>query len=335
MTPAVRAAVIGFCLVVGAFVIAVSGCRPAVPGGDNASRLAAVPGDVPKGQPGTDPWPPVLQVAGWHKPVPLEGPINTAGAEDSAYITWDGRELYFFFANDVRLPAEVQVRDRAINGIWRSTNSGGGWTPPERVFLAKDLALDGCQVIHGDVMWFGSGRAGNFGEVDVYTATRRNGVWGNWQNAGRQLNMTWNIDEFHIMPGGETLYFAATFPGGHGGQDIWVATRTGKSGGDPWGDLVNLGPAVNGPGDQAQPFVSNDGKELWFTANSTKGYPGPAVWRSVRGADGSWGRAVEVVSSFAGEPCLDARGDIYFVHHYFSADLKRMIEADIYVARKK
>jgi hypothetical protein len=40
---------------------------------------------------------------------------------------------------------------------------------------------------------------------------------------------------------------------------------------------------------------------------------------------------VEVVSNFARVPCLDARGDLYFVHRYFDA-VGKMIEADIYVA---
>jgi hypothetical protein len=39
------------------------------------------------------------------------------------------------------------------------------------------------------------------------------------------------------------------------------------------------------------------------------------------------------VSSFAGECTMDAEGNLYFVHHYFSEDMT-MIEADIYVAYK-
>jgi hypothetical protein len=49
--------------------------------------------------------------------------------------------------------------------------------------------------------------------------------------------------------------------------------------------------------------------------------------------DGEWGPAEEIVSNFAGEPTLDAAGNIYFVHHYYKDN--RMIEADIYMARKK
>jgi len=83
-----------------------------------------------------------------------------------------------------------------------------------------------------------------------------------------------------------------------------------------------------------QPFVTPDGKELWFTGQSRLGYAGPAVFCCVMKADGNWSDPEEIVSNFAGEPALDAQGNLYFVHHYFTADGK-MIEADIYVVYKK
>jgi len=43
---------------------------------------------------------------------------------------------------------------------------------------------------------------------------------------------------------------------------------------------------------------------------------------------------VELVSQFAGEPTLDDAGNLYFVHHFFTREME-MIEADIYVARRR
>jgi len=40
-----------------------------------------------------------------------------------------------------------------------------------------------------------------------------------------------------------------------------------------------------------------------------------------------------VISQFAGEPSVDANGNIYFVHYFYRDG--RMIEADIYVAYHK
>jgi Tol biopolymer transport system component len=105
--------------------------------------------------------------------------------------------------------------------------------------------------------------------------------------------------------------------------------------GDEWGEPVNLGPPVNTAGNEDRPFVSANGQELWFDGSSRQGYPGPAVFRSLRQSDGSWGQAEEIVSQFAAEPTLSPDGHtLYFVHHYFDADLGQMIEADIYVTRR-
>ncbi|MCJ7532733.1 MAG: hypothetical protein MUO64_17135 [Anaerolineales bacterium] len=53
-----------------------------------------------------DPFPPVLHSNEWQGSIPIDGSINTAGAEDSPYITPDGNTLYFFFTPDVSVPPE-------------------------------------------------------------------------------------------------------------------------------------------------------------------------------------------------------------------------------------
>ena len=61
---------------------------------------------------------------------------------------------------------------------------------------------------------------------------------------------------------------------------------------------------------------------------------GPALFRSKRSQDGASSAPEEVISNFAGDPAMDADGNIYFTHHFYSEDLK-MIEADIYVAYRR
>jgi len=46
-------------------------------------RLATIPADAVKLLPADDVSPPILHAEGWDDPVPFEGPVNTAGAEDS------------------------------------------------------------------------------------------------------------------------------------------------------------------------------------------------------------------------------------------------------------
>ncbi|MGQ9683396.1 MAG: hypothetical protein ACUVX9_12720 [Anaerolineae bacterium] len=305
--------------------LALGGCRRQMP--SLRTRAAAIPSMAAKVQPADDLYPPVLHAADWEEPIPLPGPINTAGAEDSPFVTPDGHTLYFFFTPDASIPPQQQLQD-GVTGIWWSQRLEGEWSEPQRILLAQDLALDGCACASADVLWFCSARAGNLGEIDVYSARLRNGRWGNVTNAGALLNKVYDIGEFHFTPDGQALFFGATRKGGQGGLDLWWCEKTANG----WDAPQNLGPAVNGPGDEFQPFLTADGRELWFTGTSRLGYAGPAVFRSLRGADGSWGEAEEVISQFAGEPTLDAAGNLYFVHHYIRDE--RILEADIYVTHR-
>ncbi|MFH1637593.1 MAG: hypothetical protein ABIB71_04175 [Candidatus Woesearchaeota archaeon] len=58
----------------------------------------------------------------------------------------------------------------------------------------------------------------------------------------------------------------------------------------------------------------------------------PAIFRSKR-VDGEWQEPELIISQFAGEPTLDSHGNVYFTHHFF--EYGEMLEADIYVARRK
>jgi len=124
------------------------------------------------------------------------------------------------------------------------------------------------------------------------------------------------------------MYFGCG--GAYGNEDICVSERTK----DSWDQPARIHEVSLSGAKKGQPMVTADGQELWFTSPSRLGYTGPAVFRSIRNPDGTWGEPEEIVSNFAGEPTLDPEGNLYFGHHYFSADV-RMIEADIYVAYRR
>ena len=130
------------------------------------------------------------------------------------------------------------------------------------------------------------------------------------------------IGEVHLHH--DTLYFHSRRAGGKGAYDIWLTVRNGST----WSDPVNI-EAVNTATDDAFPFVTTDGKELWFTRT----YMGTgAIFRSKK-VNGSWTEPELIVSQFAAEPTLDEAGNLYFSHAFYENN--QMIEMDTYVARKK
>jgi hypothetical protein len=289
------------------------------------SRLESIPATAVKQSPEIDRLPPILHSSEFQPLVPLGDAINTAGAEDSPFITPDGNTLYFFFTADGTIPAEKQLTD-GVTGIYVSQKVNGQWQPAERVLLQKqgELALDGCEFIQGNQMWFCSARIGNYRNIDFWIAEYKDGKWTNWQNAGKLLNQNYQIGEMHITADGNELYFHSMQAGGKGGIDIWVSRKVNNE----WQVPENV-EVINTTDNEGWPFVSQDGQELWFLRN----YLGSsAIFRSKKVA-GKWSEPELIISQFAGEPTLDNNGNLYFVHHFYWDS--KLLEADIYVAYRK
>jgi hypothetical protein len=288
------------------------------------TREQAIPQDARKITPETDIYPPKLHSNEWRAPVPLPRAINTAGGEDSGFILPDGNTLYVWFTPDVSVPAEKQLFD-GVTGIYIARQVNGKWGEPQRVVLqdAGKLALDGCEFAQDNIIWFCSAREG-FTGINLFTAEFKNGKWTNWRYAGDTLNKKYQAGEMHITADGSEMYFHSARAGGKGQSDIWL-TRLANG---EWQPPENV-EAVNSIETDGWPFVTVDGKELWFT----RIFQGsPAIYRSKK-LNTKWSAPELILSQFAGEPSVDTAGNIYFTHHFFKDS--KMLEADIYVAYRK
>ena len=288
-------------------------------------RTDALPEDAVKITPATDIFPPVLHSATWSDPTPLAGPINTAGVEDSPVVTPDGQNMFFFFTPDANVAPGLQASD-GITGVWWSRKETGVWSEPERIVLFYCDALDSPFHVQDDLLWFGSARAGNYGDLDLYTVPWQGGSWADCANAGAQLNAEYDAGQLCLTRDGTTMYFdrlsASGIPGDY---DLWTTVQSGGS----WSEPEDLGTPVNTAGAEGQPFLTADGNELWFVRDpSGFGYTGPAIFRSIRSESG-WTEPEEIVSNLVGDPMLDDDGNLYFTHIFLDSSFQK-VEADIY-----
>lgn len=304
-----------------------AGCAtgPTSPGctGDE-TREGAIPPDAVKQTPDTDLYPPLMLSVEFADPVPLPGPVNTAGSEDAPVVSRDGNTLFFFFTPDSSVEAEEQIYD-CVTGIWWCQRTARGWTEPERCFLSDDLALDGPMCEQDGTLWFASYRAGGYKDGDIYTANWNGSTW-EWSNAGAQLNRDYQIGEVYLTAHGDTMVYQRddSWPG-EGEYDLWESYRVGGE----WTAPLNLGSFVNTATYDGWPYLSPDGSELWYTSfASDHGYPGPSIYRTRRTERG-WTVPEEMIARYVGDPGMDADGNLYFTHHYW--DGEKTIETDIYV----
>ncbi len=106
----------------------------------------------------------------------------------------------------------------------------------------------------------------NFINLKLYESVREE--LGNW---GEARPLSFNSDYYdHAHPAlsadGQRLYFSSNRPGGYGGMDLWMSEWDG----DKWGEPINLGPAVNTPGNEVFPFVDQE-EHLFFASDSLSG----------------------------------------------------------------
>lgn len=117
---------------------------------------------------------------------------------------------------------------------------------------------------------------------------------------------------------GNTLYFASNRAGGFGGTDIWVS-RLQSDG--TWSNPGNMGASINTEGDEEAPFITSDGKVLYFSSTGHIGMGEQDILFSRMNYNGKWSPAKNLgppVNSSARELgfFLSADGNI----GYFASD---------------
>ncbi len=132
----------------------------------------------------------------------------------------------------------------------------------------------------------------------------------------------------------EVIFVSLNLPEGYGGYDLYAVKKEGKD----WSAPINLGASINTADDELSPFLSADGRTIYFSSNREYSIGGFDVYRSnyLYESD-SWSVAMNV-----GIPINSAGDELDFELSFegltaiFSSNRKNGLGAyDIYVARFK
>lgn len=194
----------------------------------------------------------------WLPAVNMGDSINSPYLDYSPSLTRDGNHL--FFTSD--RPGGYGKRD-----LWEADRvSGNLWRSPVNlgpVINSSDDDSDPWISPDGNLLIFVSNRPGGHGTFDLWMSRKVGGVWQTPFNLGGVINIsTWEATPW-MSPDTHRLYFGSyERPGGLGGWDIWMSTKTGGV----WGQPVNMGPNINSAMQDASPSLTPDEQTLYFAA---------------------------------------------------------------------
>jgi outer membrane protein OmpA-like peptidoglycan-associated protein len=119
-----------------------------------------------------------------------------------------------------------------------------------------------------------TGKKSGTANVDLYISQYKTGEWSEPRLASFNDPVAWDSSPA-FSPDGRTLYFSSDRRGGQGGRDIWMTTLDA---GGRFSRPVNLGAAVNTPGNESFPYVAAD-STLYIASDGHPGLGGLDVFR--------------------------------------------------------
>lgn len=212
---------------------------------------------------------------------------------------------------------------------FKPINLGGGVNSPEDDLMPALTADE-------HYMYFTRlERIGRVHDENIFVSENINGVWQEAQPLGESINtLQYNEGAHSISPSGKYLFFTSCGrPGSYGGCDIYFSKRNGSE----WEPGKNLGPVINTRGKETQPYLSGDGRTLYFVSSREGGYGGGDIYESTLGDDGQWSKpknlGPEINTEFEEErPFIHPDG---FTLYFTSRGHEGMGGADLYMSRKQ
>ncbi|MCX6292611.1 MAG: hypothetical protein NT126_12750 [Bacteroidetes bacterium] len=232
--------------------------------------------------------------------------INSSYDDYNPFVSADGKTLVFSsrrkgnmggFIEDLGMYSADVFWTNWKDTTWSKAKSVGAALNSEWDEESVNLSADGNTII----AYFDNSE----GTGDLAYATLKGKTWQKSTLFSPVINSKEIESAGSISLDGSTLYFASERKDSKGKSDLYMSKR--KENGD-WGTPANLGAAINTKYDEDAPFISMDGKTLYFSSKGHNSMGGYDVFRSVYDeSSGSWSEPVNI-----GYPVNNADDNLFF-----------------------
>ncbi len=190
--------------------------------------------------------------------------INSEYNEGSACLSRDKKTLYFS-----RCESPLSIGNCDI--FMATMQEDSTWGNIQNLgFNVNSISWDSHPSLSHteDTLYFASDRIGGFGLSDIYfTYKDKNGNWTRAQNLGPVINTRKNDVSPFYHPMHQVLYFSSNGQLYSFGEfDIYKAhQKDGK-----WSEPINIGPLVNGPGNEFYFTIDSESRDLYYSRSTTR-----------------------------------------------------------------
>lgn len=245
--------------------------------------------------------------------------INTPDNEYFPYVA-NNQDLLFYTSSTLN-----KTTKEAYNENLHFSYQNKGWQKGQPLDpLITTLQNEGMSTFTRD------------GMMMIYTACEQEGVLANGcdlrkaimrrdsiitiEQLEQNVNSEFWESQAALSCDGNSLYFASNRKGGYGLTDLWVSQIQPNG---QWGTPKNLGKNINTNGFEEAPFITNDGKTLFFSSTGHLGMGEQDIFMSHWNEKGYWEPAINL-----GPPINTAARELGFFltsdnqTGYFASDKK-------------
>lgn len=182
-------------------------------------------------------------------------------------------------------------KHKFYDGIYVSSKVEDLWTKP--ISITPDTQSDGNQYVvsvshDGNTILLAW--SDEF-DSEIWMTEYNNERWSQSKPIGRPINSKYFESHAALSPDGNTIYFTSNRKESLGEMDIF---KSNKNADGSWGEIALLGDKINTDLNEDVPYVSPDGKRLYFSSQGHTTHGGFDIYYSDILEDGTYGDPVNL-----------------------------------------
>lgn len=233
--------------------------------------------------------------------------INTNYNEYTPVISFDESNMFFTSRRLRTDSSNFTLRDEDTGeyneDIYRSYRDADGiWSDPEMVNLNRDqhtaaisTSADGKKLY----LYYDDDGDGN-----IYESRYENKSWTEPELLGSDINSDAWETHISVTPDEQSLYYVSSRDKGLGGRDIYRCVKLPNG---EWSKSLNAGENINTQYDEDSPYISADGRTMYFSSDGHNSMGGFDIFYSTLSGDEDWS-----VPKNIGYPVNSVDDDVFY-----------------------